>query len=815
MKDPVPVFTAIGAPMTRGICPVCGANLCKMGMTPAHEGLEKPAAEKKVVKTAKTETKPAEKAAGTKSSKSSAAAKKTVAAKTAGTKAAAAKGGKRAVSAGSRKSGSSHIGKNQSLVIVESPAKARTVGRFLGKDYVVRASVGHVRDLNKYTMSIDVEHDFAPKYYVPKDKKEIVQELTDLSAGARKVYLATDPDREGEAIAWHLLESANIDPKKTERVVFHEITEPAINEAFSHPGKVNMDLVDAQQARRILDRLVGYNLSPLLMKKVHQRNLSAGRVQSVALKLVVDREREIRNFVPKEYWTVKAELMPEGGKETYTAQLAKINKKDPELSTEEQVNAHLENLKSADYKIISLKEGEKKRRPFPPFTTSTLQQEASRRLGFSSKKTMMLAQQLYEGLNVGDEGTVGLITYMRTDSTNISPVAQNEARSYIVSVHGNSFVPAKPPVYTKKAKGAQEAHEAVRPTSVLRVPDRIKEYLERDQYRLYQLIWQRFVASQMADAVYKTETVEVEAVKKLNYLFRASGQKIIFPGFLVVYADVKDEDNREEEENTIFPNGLREGQRQDLKRLIPDQHFTQPPNRYTEATLVRAMEENGIGRPSTYASIISTIEGRGYVTLEKRHLVPTEIGFTVNDLLVDHFDEIMDIGFTSQMESELDQIAEGSKEWVDVIRQFYNAFQPELEKAKENMPEIPKAAPEPVGRDCPDCGKPLVYRDGRFGRFISCSGYPECRYTEKLQKQVEKLGVACPKCGGDLVVKRTKRGKIFYGCANYPKCDFAEWNRPVPQPCPVCGSLMVMTNKNTVQCTNPDCRHSQKTDSEE
>ncbi len=801
MKDPFPTFTTAGAPMTRGVCPVCGTNLVKMGNTPEHEGLEKPVVEKTKA--------PARKAASASKTAKTAKTTKTASKSTAAKSAAAKK-----KTASGYKAGSSHISKNQSLVIVESPAKAKTVGRFLGKDYVVRASIGHVRDLNKYSMSIDVEHDFAPKYYVPKEKKELVQELTDLAAGAKKVYLATDPDREGEAIAWHLLESANIDPKKSERVVFHEITEPAINDAFSHPGKVNMDLVDAQQARRVLDRLVGYNLSPLLMRKVHMRNLSAGRVQSVVLKLVVDREREIQNFVPREYWTIKAELTPEGGKESYTAQLAKINSKDPELANEEQVKGHLKNLKAAEYRISSLKEGEKKRRPFPPFTTSTLQQEASRRLGFSSKKTMMLAQQLYEGLNVGDEGSVGLITYMRTDSTNISPVAQNDARNYITSVHGKSFIPAKPPVYSKKAKGAQEAHEAVRPTSVFRTPDRIKEYLDKDQYRLYQLIWQRFIASQMADAVYKTETVEVEAKKLNDYLFRAAGQKIIFPGFLIVYADVKDEDSREEEDNTIFPNGLKEGQKQDLKKLIPDQHFTQPPNRYTEATLVRAMEENGIGRPSTYASIISTIEGRNYVRLEKRHLIPTEVGFMVNDLLVAHFDEIMDVGFTSQMETELDQIAEGDKEWVDVIRQFYGTFEPELAKAKEDMPEIPKAAPEPVGRDCPDCGRPLVYRVGRFGKFISCSGYPECKYTEKMQKPVEKIGVACPKCGGDLVVKRTKRGKIFYGCTNYPKCDFAEWNRPIARPCPVCGSLMVLSGKDTAVCTNESCKHKVKVEEE-
>ena len=777
MQDPVPTFTSTGTPMTRGVCPVCGTNMIKMGKTPEHDGLEKPIIEKKSTKSTAKKT-------------SDGSGKKTAA---------------KTCSKSVKRSSGAHIGKNQSLVIVESPAKARTVGSFLGKDYVVRASVGHVRDLNKYSMSIDVKNGFTPKYYVPKEKKELVQELTDLSAGAKKVYLATDPDREGEAIAWHLMESAKIPPEKTERVVFHEITEGAINEAFSHPGKVNMDLVDAQQARRILDRLVGYTLSPLLVKKVHQRNLSAGRVQSVALKLVVDREREIQNFVPREYWTVKAELIPENGKKSYITNLVKINKKDPELSTEEQVKAHLVNLEKAGYVITSIKEGERKGHPQPPFTTSTLQQEASRRLGFSSKKTMMLAQQLYEGLSIGEEGSVGLITYMRTDSTNVSPVAQKEAREYITRVHGNSFVPSKPPVYTKKAKGAQEAHEAVRPTSVMRVPDKVKDYLEKDQFRLYQLIWQRFLASQMEDARIKTETVEVEADKVNKYLFRASGQKVIFPGYMVVYAETKDEDSKEEE-NTIFPDGLAEGQKQNLKKLIPDQHFTQPPARYTEAALVRAMEENGIGRPSTYASILSTIEGRNYVTVEKRRLVPTQIGFTVNDMLSAHFDEIMDVGFTSQMESELDQIAEGEKPWVDVIQQFYDTFEPELEKAKVNMPELPKAEPEPVGRDCPNCGKPLLYREGRFGKFISCSGYPECRYTEKLQKPVEKIGVSCPKCGGDLIVKRTRRGKIFYGCANYPACDFAEWNRPISQPCPVCGSLMVMVGKNAAQCTNEDCK---------
>ncbi len=785
MQEPTADFTSNGVPMTRGICPVCGTKLCKMGKTEAHEGIEKP-----VVTKAKAPQKTASKTVKTAVSKKSAAsAKKTATKKTTAARKTSA-------------NGSDAIRANQSLVIVESPAKAKTVGRFLGKNYVVRASVGHVRDLLKSTMSIDVDNDFAPKYRVPNEKKALVKELTALAAGAKKVYLATDPDREGEAIAWHLQESANIDPAKTERVVFHEITEPAINAAFANPGKVNMDLVDAQQARRILDRLVGYNLSPLLWNKV-QAHLSAGRVQSVALKLVVDREREIQNFVPKEYWTIRAELLPEDGKQSYMTNLAKINGKDPQLENEEQVQGHIANLEKAEYRIVSMKTGEKRRRPFPPFTTSTLQQEASKRLSFSSKKTMSLAQQLYEGLPVGSEGSVGLITYMRTDSTNISEVAQADARKYITSAKGESYVPAKPPVYSKKSKGAQEAHEAVRPTSVFRTPDSVEPFLTKDLFRLYQLIWQRFVASQMADALYKTESVDVEADKVNQYLFRASGQKLQFPGFLAVYSDVKDDDSKDEEENTIFPNGLAEGQSQKLKKLYPAQHFTQPPARYTEATLVRAMEENGIGRPSTYASIISTIEARNYVYVEKRRLFPTEIGMTVNDLLVEHFADIMDVGYTSQLESELDRIADGEKNWVSVVRSFYGSFEPELEQAKLAMPEVPKAAPQEVGRDCPQCGKPLVYRNGRFGRFISCSGFPACHYTEAI---VEKIGVQCPKCGGDIVIKRTRKGKVFYGCANYPACDFTEWNRPIAKPCPVCGSLMTIAGKNRAQCTNQDCK---------
>ncbi len=783
MLDSVSGWTVNGTAMTQGTCPVCGTKLTRMGKTPAHEGLEKPVIEKKASEKKTT----ARKTAGSKTG---------TARKTAVGKSVTAK--KKSSSPSSVPSGA-RISKNQSLVIVESPAKARTVGRFLGKDYVVRASVGHVRDLLKSTLSVDIENDFTPKYRVPNDKKDIVKELTALAAGAKKVYLATDPDREGEAIAWHLLEAASIDPQKTERVVFHEITEPAINAAFANPSDVNMNLVDAQQARRVLDRLVGYQISPLLWTKV-RGHLSAGRVQSVALKLVADREREIENFVAKEYWTIEAEFQPEDVTGTYTAKLVKINGKDPELDNEGSTNQHLALLKKAPFVLSSLKSGIRKRKPFAPFTTSTLQQEASKRLGFASKKTMMLAQQLYEGIDVGEEGSTGLITYMRTDSTNISEIAQAEAKKYITARYGASFAPAKPPVYSKKVKGAQEAHEAVRPTSVNRVPETIKNHLTRDQFKLYQLIWQRFVASQMSDAVYETQTVEVEAKSKNNYLFRASGSKVTFQGFLAVYEDKKDEDETiEKTENEKFPNGLAEGQKQNCKKLIPEQHFTQPPVRYTEATLVKALEEEGIGRPSTYASIMSTIEQRGYVDVRQKHLFPTEIGLTVNDLLVEHFSGIDNVGFTSLFESKLDQVAEGERDWVNVIREFYDEFEPALEKAKTAMPEVPKSAPEEVGRDCPDCGKPLVYRQGRYGRFISCSGFPACRYTEHIKEIVGN--VKCPKCGGEIVVKHSRGGKTFYGCDHYPNCDWTSWRRPVSQPCPHCGGLMTYSSKNRAQCT--------------
>jgi DNA topoisomerase-1 len=685
------------------------------------------------------------------------------------------------------------------LVIVESPAKAKTVGRYLGKGYTVRASVGHVRDLLKSQLSVDVENNYEPKYRVPNEKKDVVKELKKLAQKAEEVYLATDPDREGESISWHLLEAAQIDPERTKRVVFHEITEPAIKEAFSHPRDINMDLVDAQQARRILDRLVGYSISPLLWEKVRGR-LSAGRVQSVALRLIVEREREIENFVPIEYWSIHAELQPEGLKSTFVAKLAKIDDNDPDLPNEETVKPILMDMESAAYAITKVKRGERRRKPAAPFTTSTLQQEASRKLGFTAKRTMALAQGLYEGQDVGTGGTTGLITYMRTDSTNVAASAQKEARDYISGKYGKDYLPSEAPQYKTRSANAQEAHEAIRPTSVVREPEQVKGFLEPAMFKLYRLIWQRFVASQMEAAVYNT--LQVEVTGKSNgheYLLRASGSDVKFAGFLVVYEEARNEDVKgEDEENVRIPAGIVEGQKQELMRLIPEQHFTQPPPRYSEASLVQALEEDGIGRPSTYAPTISTIQQRGYVVREEKKLVPTEIGMQVNDLMTQYFPDIVDYQFTARMEEDLDMVASGQAEWTEVIHEFYHPFEADLRKAQAEMP-VTKSGPEPIGRICPDDGGELVIRYGRFGKFISCSNFPTCRYTEPW---LEKIGIQCPKDGGELVERKTRKGRTFYGCENYPNCDFTSWKRPIKVPCPKCGGLLVIANKREAQCTN-------------
>jgi DNA topoisomerase-1 len=684
------------------------------------------------------------------------------------------------------------------LVIVESPAKARTVGNFLGKGYTVKASVGHVRDLLRSQLSVDVENGFSPKYRVPNDKRPVVKELKKLAKEAAEVYLATDPDREGEAIAWHLCESVEIDPEVSQRVVFHEITEPAIADAFGHPREINMDLVDAQQARRILDRLVGYNLSPLLWRKVRSR-LSAGRVQSVALRLIVEREREIEDFIPEEYWSIKAEFQPEGTKDSFVAKLRRINKEEVGLENEGEVQPIVDDMEKAEYHISKIKRGERKRKPRPPFITSTLQQAASRRLGFSARRTMALAQQLYEGIDVGNGGLVGLITYMRSDSTNVSPVAQKEAAKFIAAEYGQEFLPQKTPVYSKRTRGAQEAHEAIRPTSVMRAPKKIKGHLNRDQLRLYRLIWQRFVASQMASAIYDTLAVDVTGTSASSeYLLRATGRTVRFKGFMIVYEEKRREEREAAEGDHVkIPASIAEDQPQKLLQLLPEQHFTQPPPRYSEATLVRTLEENGIGRPSTYAPILGTIQQRGYVYRENRRLFPTDTGILVNDLLVEHFPDVIEVGFTARMESDLDRIASGDEQWAEVIKRFYEPFEKDLIVAEEKIPEM-KVELEPIGRACPKCSHDLVIRWGRYGKFISCSNFPECRHTEPW---LEKIGVTCPLDGGDVVERKTRKGRTFYGCSNYPECDFTSWKKPLPVPCPNCSGLLVVANKNHAQCT--------------
>jgi len=740
IKDPVAGFNAKSSAVTTGTCPVCGTRMFRMGKTEAHADLVAPPRPEKVV----------------------------------------VREGK--------------------LVIVESPAKAKTVGRFLGKGYTVRASVGHVRDLLKSQLSVDVENNFEPKYRVPNEKKVIVKEIKKLAATADEIFLATDPDREGESISWHLAEAAQIDMGRTKRVVFHEITAPAVAEAFAHPREINMDLVNAQQARRVLDRLVGYSISPILWEKVRGR-LSAGRVQSVALRLIVEREREIDDFKPVEYWSIHGEFKHETPKSAFLAKLARIDDKEPELPSEEVVKPILIDMETAVYSVTKVKRGERRRKPSAPFTTSTLQQEASRKLGFTAKRTMGLAQGLYEGQDIGEGGTTGLITYMRTDSMNVSTIAQGEAREYVTGKYGADYLPAESPIYKTKSAGAQEAHEAIRPTSAMRDPEKVKEYLDPAMFKLYRLIWQRFVASQMESAVFDTLQVEVTGKTDAHeYLMRASGSAVKFPGFLVVYEEAKNEDvkTEDDEENVKIPVGIAEGQSQELIRLIPEQHFTQPPPRFSEASLVQSLEENGIGRPSTYAPTISTIQQRGYVERVDKRLIPTDTGLQVNDLMVEYFPEVVDYNFTAHMEEDLDKIADGNMVWKDAIREFYTPFAEDVKKAQAEMP-VTKSGPEPIGRACPTCSKELVIRYGRFGKFISCSGFPDCRYTEPW---LLKIGVACPTDGGDLVERKTRKGRTFFGCVNYPNCDFTSWKKPLAVPCPKCKGMLVIANKREAQCLN-------------
>ena len=726
------------------------------------------------------------------------------------------------------------------LVIVESPAKARTLAAILGPEYDIHASVGHVRDLPKSRMGVDIDHGFAPHYLIPKEKRDVVREIRNAAENADQIYLATDPDREGEAISWHLVQAAELQDQPYQRVVFHEITPEAVKEAFRHPRPIDDHLVDAQQARRVLDRLVGYTISPILWKKI-RRGLSAGRVQSVALRMVVEREREIQSFVPQEYWTIDVDLTKTDGAgdaPLTTRFVGPVGKKKAKVSDQQEADRLTGLLRTAAYRVASVKAKPQSRRPAPPFTTSTLQQEASRRFGFTARRTMAVAQQLYEGMELPGQGQAGLISYMRTDSVNIADSAKREARGYITRRFGGDFVPATARTYRTKSKRAQEAHEAVRPTSVAREPASLRGILNRDQNRLYTLIWQRFVACQMANAILDLTTVEVEAQPDDGseaLLLRASETIMRFPGFRQLYEEMRDEEDKDEQEAHGLPrlnadDALRLAEPQPEKAPVrADQHFTEPLPRFTEATLVKALEENGIGRPSTYAPILSTIQGRDYVRRDGRALVPQELGFIVNDMLIKYFPDVFDVGFTASMEEELDEVARGERPWEPVVRQFYDPLESALESA-EAAPRVE----EVTDKKCEKCGRAMIARWGRYGRFLACSGFPECRNTQELdgggsgpektdekcdecgaemmlrtgrygkffacsrypdckgtKRLLTKVGVDCPKCGGDVVQKRTKKRRVFYGCSTYPKCDFTSWSRPLPKPCPKCAGLVV------------------------
>lgn len=679
------------------------------------------------------------------------------------------------------------------LVIVESPAKAKTIERYLGKKYTVKASMGHIRDLPKSQMGVDVDDNYKPKYITIRGKGDVLKELRKSAKKAKKIFLAADPDREGEAIAWHLAHILDIDEKSDCRVVFNEITKDAIKESFKHPRAIDLDLVDAQQARRILDRLVGYNISPLLWKKV-KKGLSAGRVQTVALKMILDREREIENFEPEEYWSIDAEFQKD--KETFEGSFYGIDGKKAELKNENDVKNVQKRLEGNEFKVEKVNRRERKRNPAQPFITSSLQQEAARKLNFRAKKTMMIAQQLYEGIDLGKKagGITGLITYMRTDSTRISESAKEELKAFIEESYGKEYLGDNKAA--KKKEGAQDAHEAIRPTSVLRDPKSLKDVLSRDQLRLYRLIWERFVASQMAPAVMDTMTIHL-----LNngVEFRATGSKIKFKGFMKIYVEGTDDNKKIEDK--ILPD-IDEGMQVDTKSIEPSQHFTQPPPRYTDARLVKTMEELGIGRPSTYAPTLDTIQRRGYVTMDNKRFVPTELGTIVSDLVEEFFPEVIDADFTAKMENDLDSVEDGQVEWMKIIDAFYHGFSKRLETAEKEMEKI-EIKDEPAGIDCEECGNEMVYKMGRYGKFLACSNFPDCRNTKPILKEI---GVACPKCkDGNVVERKSKKRRVFYGCDQFPECDFVSWDKPISRPCPKCQQLLVekKNKKDTqVQCTN-------------
>lgn len=687
------------------------------------------------------------------------------------------------------------------LVIVESPSKAKTIEKYLGKKYKVVASMGHVRDLPKSQMGIEVKNNFTPKYITIRGKGPVLKDLKSAAKKAKKVYLAADPDREGEAIAWHLANTLNVDVESDCRVVFNEITKDAIKESFKHPRAINMDLVDAQQARRILDRLVGYNISPLLWKKV-KKGLSAGRVQSVAVRLIIEREREIQNFEPEEFWTIKTEFVK--GKDTFEASFYGVDGEKVQLTNETQVNEIIEQMKENAFSVENVTRKERKRNPALPFTTSSLQQEAARKLNMRAKKTMMLAQQLYEGIDLGKQGTVGLITYMRTDSTRISETAQTEARTYITEAYGTEYIGTEKKKETKKSN-AQDAHEAIRPTSVMRKPEELKSFLGRDQLRLYKLIWERFVASQMASAI--MDTVTARLINN-NVQFRASGSVVKFPGFMKVYVESKD-DGAEEKDKMLPP--LEVGETVFSKDLEPKQHFTQPPPRYTEARLVRTLEELGIGRPSTYVPTLETIQKRGYVGLDNKRFVPTELGEIVIELILEFFPEIINIEFTANMEQSLDEVEEGNANWVKIVDDFYVGFEPRLEKAEKEMREV-EIKDEPAGEDCELCNHPMVFKMGKYGKFMAFSNFPDCRNTKPI---VKEIGVTCPKCDKGQIIERrsNKKKRLFYGCGTYPECDFVSWDKPIGRKCPKCEGMLVekkLKKGVQVQCISCDYEEEQQ-----
>ena len=686
---------------------------------------------------------------------------------------------------------------SETLVIVESPAKAKTIGKFLGSHYKVIASNGHVRDLPKSQMGVDVEHDFEPKYITLRGRGEVLEKIRKEAKKADKIYLATDPDREGEAISWHLAHILHLDPASKCRIVFNEITSNAVKSSIKNARPIDMRLVDAQQARRVLDRLVGYKISPILWAKV-QKGLSAGRVQSVATRIICDREQEIMDFVPEEYWSITAHLHEKNSKKNFDAKYYGEDGKKRELRSEADAKSVLDRIEGAAFTVSELKTGEKTRHAAPPFTTSSMQQEAARKLGFTTKRTMMVAQQLYEGIDIGGKGPVGLISYIRTDSVRVAKEAQDAAITYIGKRFGERYVPAKPNVYKGRAS-AQDAHEAIRPTLIDNEPQKIKEHLSNDQFKLYKLVYERFLASQMSDARYATTTASIDAN---GCIFRANGVRTLFDGFTAVYTEGRDD---VQEKEVTLPE-LHENDALERTKIDSEQRFTQPPPRYTEATLVKTLEEKGIGRPSTYSPTISTIIDRGYVSREKKLLVPTELGFVVTGLMCEHFSDIADVKFTAGMEEKLDGVESGKDEWKTVIREFYGPFKIALDKAEKEI-EIIDIPDEISDVKCDKCGALMVYKTGRYGRFLACPNFPACRNTKAI---VEKIDVPCPKCGSALVKRKGKRGKTFYGCERYPDCDFVSWDKPTNIRCEKCGGMMVQKigrNGSYVICMDKDCGH--------